>query len=59
MSDKMLALARANAIEAGVTNVEFLKRVIEDVPLPDGSADVGVSGHEQSERKRPACRWTG
>jgi arsenite methyltransferase len=43
MTDEMLALARANAAEAGVTNVEFLKGVIEDVPLPESSVDVVIS----------------
>ena len=39
----MLALARANARQAGVTNVEFVKGTIEDVPLPDGAIDVVIS----------------
>jgi arsenite methyltransferase len=43
MTDEMLALARANAAEAGVANVEFLKGVIEDVPLPPSSVDVVIS----------------
>jgi arsenite methyltransferase len=43
MTDEMLDLARRNAAEAGVTNVEFLKGYIEDVPLPDGSVDVIIS----------------
>src|SRR6058998_2909953 len=43
MTDEMLALARRNAIEAGVTNVEFLKGQIEDIPLPDASVDVVIS----------------
>jgi arsenite methyltransferase len=43
MTDEMLALARANAAEAGVTNVEFLKGYLEDVPLPDASVDVVIS----------------
>ncbi len=30
MTDEMLELARANAAEAGVDNVEFLKGYIED-----------------------------
>ena len=33
MTDEMLELARANAAEAGVDNVEFLKGYIEDIPL--------------------------
>jgi arsenite methyltransferase len=32
MTDEMLELARTNAVKAGVTNVEFLKGTIEDVP---------------------------
>jgi SAM-dependent methyltransferase len=43
MTDEMLNLARRNAAEAGVTNIEFLKGRIEDVPLPDGSVDVVIS----------------
>jgi arsenite methyltransferase len=43
MTDEMLELARANAAEAGVTNVEFVKGFIEDIPLPDGRVDVIVS----------------
>ncbi|HLM36909.1 MAG TPA: arsenite methyltransferase [Gaiellaceae bacterium] len=43
MTDEMLALARVNAAEAGVANVEFLKGVIEEIPLPAGSVDVVIS----------------
>ena len=43
MTDEMLALARANAAEAGVSNVEFLKGYLEDIPLPDASVDVVIS----------------
>jgi arsenite methyltransferase len=43
MTDEMLELARRNAAEAGVTNVEFLKGCMEDVPLPDASVDVVIS----------------
>jgi arsenite methyltransferase len=43
MTDEMLALARANADEAGVANAIFLKGVIEDVPLPNDSVDVVIS----------------
>ena len=43
MTDEMLELARRNAAEAGVENVEFLKGVIEDVPLPADSVDVVIS----------------
>jgi len=37
MTDEMLELARANAADAGVENVEFVKGFIEDIPLADGS----------------------
>jgi len=43
MTDDMLALARANQKQAGVTNVEFLKGEIENIPLPDNSVDVIIS----------------
>jgi arsenite methyltransferase len=43
MTDEMLALARRNAHEAGVTNVHFLKGVIEEIPLPSESIDVVIS----------------
>jgi SAM-dependent methyltransferase len=43
MTDEMLALAEANRRKAGLTNVEFLKGHIEDIPLPDHSVDVIVS----------------
>jgi SAM-dependent methyltransferase len=43
MTDEMLALARENQRQAGVTNVEFLKGEIENIPLPDNSVDVIIS----------------
>jgi len=43
MTDEMLALAHRNAAEAGVTNAEFRKGYIEDIPLPDASVDVVIS----------------
>jgi SAM-dependent methyltransferase len=43
MTDEMLELARRNAVEAGATNVEFLRGQIEDIPLPAGSVDVVIS----------------
>jgi ubiquinone/menaquinone biosynthesis C-methylase UbiE len=43
MTDEMLELARANAARAGVTNAEFVKGHIEDIPLPDASVDVVIS----------------
>jgi arsenite methyltransferase len=43
MTDEMLALARENQAKSGLTNVEFLKGEIENIPLPDASVDVIVS----------------
>ena len=43
MTDEMLALAQANAAQAGATNVEFLKGHIEALPLPAESIDVVIS----------------
>jgi arsenite methyltransferase len=43
MTDEMLALANENKEKAGVTNVEFLKGEIENIPLPDNSVDVIIS----------------
>jgi arsenite methyltransferase len=43
MTTEMLALARANAAEAGAGNVEFLRGHIEAIPLPAASVDVVIS----------------
>jgi len=43
MTDEMLALAQANAEEAGVANAIFLRGEIESVPLPAASVDVVIS----------------
>ena len=43
MTDEMLELARDNQRKAGLTNVEFLKGDIEQIPLPDASVDVVIS----------------
>jgi len=43
MTDEMLALAGQNAAESGLTNVHFLKGVIEQIPLPAASVDVVIS----------------
>ncbi len=39
-ADKMIAIARGRAAEAGVTNVEFEVAGIDDIKVPDGSLDV-------------------
>jgi len=43
MTGEMLELARANATEAGVANVEFRQGTIEDLPFYDASIDVVIS----------------
>ena len=43
MTDDMLALARQNQKKSGVTNVEFLRGEIENIPLPSDSVDVIIS----------------
>ncbi len=42
MTDEMLELARRNAREAGVANVEFRKGYLEALPLGDASVDVVI-----------------
>lgn len=43
MTDEMLDLARRNAADAGVENVEFVKGYLEDLPLADATVDVVIS----------------
>jgi len=43
MTDEMLALAEENKRKSGLTNVEFLKGEIENIPLPDNHVDVIIS----------------
>jgi arsenite methyltransferase len=43
MTDEMLDLARRNQTEAGVTNVQWLRGHIEEIPLPSDSVDVIIS----------------
>ncbi len=43
MTDEMLALAEANKAKAGVSNVEFRKGTIENIPLADAAVDVVIS----------------
>jgi arsenite methyltransferase len=43
MTDEMLELSRDNQRRAGVANAHFLRGVMEDIPLPDGSVDVVLS----------------
>jgi arsenite methyltransferase len=43
MTDEMLALAEENKRKSGLSNVEFLKGEIENIPLPENTVDVIVS----------------
>ncbi len=43
MTPEMLALARANASKAGLTNVEFHQATIDKLPLADASVDCVIS----------------
>ncbi|GFN23896.1 arsenite methyltransferase [Thermanaeromonas sp. C210] len=43
MTDEMLALAEEYRRQSGLTNVEFLKGDIENIPLPDNHVDVIIS----------------
>ena len=43
MTDEMLDLARRNQTEAGVSNVQWLRGHIEQIPLPRDSVDVIIS----------------
>jgi ubiquinone/menaquinone biosynthesis C-methylase UbiE len=70
MTDEMLDLARRNAAEADVRNVEFVKGYLEELPLPDASVDVVISNcvinlagdklrvlHEAARVLRPGGRF--
>jgi arsenite methyltransferase len=43
MTDEMLDLARRNQAEAGVSNVQWLRGHIEQIPLPANTVDVVIS----------------
>lgn len=43
MTDEMLRLANENKDKMGVTNVDFIKGYIEDIPLQDETVDVVLS----------------
>ncbi|NPV81101.1 MAG: arsenite methyltransferase [Firmicutes bacterium] len=43
MTDEMLALAEEHRRQSGLTNVEFLKGDMENIPLPDNHVDVVIS----------------
>ena len=43
MTEQMVELARRNAAEAGMDNVEFVHGYLEDIPLPDAGVDVVIS----------------
>lgn len=43
MTEEMLAAARANAAQAGLSNVEFREGLLESLPIETGWADVVIS----------------
>lgn len=43
MTDEMLVVAKENQARSGITNAEFLKGHIEDIPLLDSTIDVIIS----------------
>jgi SAM-dependent methyltransferase len=43
MTDEMIELANRNAVKLGVSNTEFLKGEIEQIPMPDACVDVIIS----------------
>ena len=43
MTDAMLDLAERNRVKSGIENVQFLKGIIEAIPLPENSVDVVIS----------------
>ncbi len=43
MTSEMLTLAEENKRKSGLTNVEFLRGEIENIPLPDNAVDVIIS----------------
>jgi hypothetical protein len=51
MTDEMLSLARANASEAGIENVEWVKGYLEDIP--HGAMDRLCRRRFDASRVRP------
>jgi len=43
MTQEMLSKARRNALEAGITNIEFREGYLESLPVADAWADVIIS----------------
>lgn len=43
MTEEMLAAARKNQAQAGITNAEFILGHLEEIPLPEGAVDVIIS----------------
>ena len=40
---EVLEQAKANALDGGITNVEWLRGELESIPLPDAAVDVAIS----------------
>jgi len=60
MTHEMLNRARSGASEMGVSNVEFREGHAEDLPLPDGFADVIISNgvlNLTPDKKKTLSEW--
>jgi len=60
MTDEMLMKAQSGAEEMGSTNVEFREGYAENLPLPDGFADVLISNgvlNLSTDKKRTLDEW--
>lgn len=62
LTPDMVSLARRNAAAAGISNAEFMRGEIENIPLPDASVDVVISNcvinlsHDKPQALREAYR---
>jgi arsenite methyltransferase len=58
ISDGMLATARENAAKFGVTNVKFIQCALENLDLPDQSADLVISNCTINHASDKSAAWS-
>jgi arsenite methyltransferase len=58
ISDGMLEAARTNALKFGVTNVKFIRSDLENLELPDKTADLVVSNCTINHAADKAAVWS-
>lgn len=58
VSDGMLDKSRRNAEKLGLSNVTFLKSVLESIPLPDAAVDLVVSNCTINHASDKAAVWS-